>query len=248
MTYILEYSEKDLKPLTSFKTHTELNKTVWKDEKINSEIRSVLLKIAKDFLKNTIEFDYDYEDIVLTGSLSNYNYSKYSDFDLHIIYDFKKINKDIALVKEFFNSKRFLWNLSHDIKIKGFKVELYCQDKNEDHTSSGIFSLMNNEWVVKPEKPVEGNPLTKELKEVEKVSIKFMKAIDKLVKNPDYDKVISTFQDIIDLRRKTIKKDGEYGVGNLTFKFLRRNGYIEKLVKLRNETYDDKFESLIKDN
>ena len=36
-----------------------------------------------------------------------------------------------------------------------------------------------------------------------------------------------------------LEKGGEYSVENLTFKFLRRNGYIRKLIDLINHIKDD---------
>ena len=44
------------------------------------------------------------EDLRLTGSLANYNWSEYSDVDLHLVVDFEKIDEDIELVKAFFDS------------------------------------------------------------------------------------------------------------------------------------------------
>ena len=45
------------------------------------------LEAAKLFI-DKLPFEVDVEDITLTGSLANYNWSSYSDVDLHIIIDF----------------------------------------------------------------------------------------------------------------------------------------------------------------
>ena len=37
-------------------------------------------------------------------------------------------------------------------------------------------------------------------------------------------------------------EDGEFSIGNLVFKLLRRNGYIEKVMKLKRYAYDKQFE------
>src|SRR5438445_10871078 len=93
-----EYNlQKDIEePLKSFKTQKELNPIVWNDEDtINPKIREDLLEITNDFYDD-LELDIKYDDIILTGSICNYNYSnKYSDFDLHILVDFSKIDKNI---------------------------------------------------------------------------------------------------------------------------------------------------------
>ena len=56
-------------------------------------------------------------------------------------------------MKEYFDSKKSLWNQKHkDIKIFGFPIEVYVQDKNEPHASTGVYSLEKNEWKVKPQR------------------------------------------------------------------------------------------------
>ena len=60
------------------------------------------------------------------------------------------IDADTDLVEEFFTAKRSFWNDRHDIELKGIEVELYPQDVEEDHTSSGVYSVQNGEWLVKP--------------------------------------------------------------------------------------------------
>ena len=101
---------------------------------MKKEIRKNLLKIAEDFY-SSLDVDAEIYDVILTGSLSNYNYSRYSDYDLHILIDFKDINDDVDLVKKFVDMSRKIWNEEHDIKLKGFEVEVYIQEKNEEHTA-----------------------------------------------------------------------------------------------------------------
>ena len=51
-----------------------------------------------------------------------------------------------------------------------------------------------------------------------------------------------TWEKIKSERKKGLKK-GEFGTGNLVFKLLRRNGYIEKIVNMKITSYDKQFES-----
>ena len=54
-----------------------------------------------------------------------------------------------------------------------------------------------------------------------------------------HDKSVAVFKNIKNERRNAFGQGGgEYSEGNLIFKTLRRNGYIEKLDKLRTDTYD----------
>lgn len=242
----LEFKKSDLDPvIKSFKLQDGLNPKIWDEFDINPEVREKLLEIAHDFY-NSLELDADVKDITLTGSLSNYNWSKYSDFDLHILIDFKDVSDDVDLVKKLVDASKNLWNKDNDIKIEGYDVEVYIQDINEKHRSTGVFSLLNNKWNIKPKK------LDFEIDEemIEEKGSNIMSMIDDLEKESDsmdYEKVKSNVKKIWEkvkkLRQSSLEEEGEYGVGNLVFKLVRRNGYLGKLMKLRKEAYEKKFES-----
>jgi predicted nucleotidyltransferase len=155
---LIEDLEQDKKIVKSFRSKDSLPETIF-DKKnqtyvLKDEIREKMLEVSNDFL-NFIEINFFVYDIILTGSLANYNWSSYSDVDLHILIDFQEFGVDnkiyTQIVKEFFDDKKTLWNNNTDAKIKGFDVELYLQDINEKHTSSGVYSVMNDEWIKKPE-------------------------------------------------------------------------------------------------
>ena len=79
--------------------------------------------------------------------MANYNYTKYSDLDVHILLDFADINSDEDLVRAALDGRRFVWNLRHNISIGGHDVELYFQDMEDPHVASGLYSLLNDEWL-----------------------------------------------------------------------------------------------------
>ena len=149
----LEFKKTDLDPIKSFKLKDELNPKIWNDEDvINKDVKDDLLEIANDFYSGT-ELEAEIKDIILTGSLANYNWNeKYSDYDLHIVIDFSEINEDEELVKKLVDSLKTIWNLEHDIKVKGYDVEVYIQGHKEPHSSTGVYSLLNDEWNTKPSK------------------------------------------------------------------------------------------------
>ncbi len=143
-------------------------------------------------------------------------------------------------MKEFFDAKKNIWNEKHNIKIKGFDVELYVQDVNEPHISSGVYSVLNDEWVVEPKKEIPNIDDRKILEKGEE----FGKKIDNLVSVGDKPDTLKNIEEL----RKRLKKfrqsglesGGEYSYENLTFKLLRRNGYIKKLLDLKNNITDKK--------
>lgn len=230
--------------LQSFKVKDTLNPKVWdnyskpKDAKLKKRVLDTLNKISDEF----IEFlgqDVFVDDIILTGSLSNFNWSKYSDFDLHIVVDFSQYEKQSDLYKELFNLKKQAFNDKHNIKIFGYDVELYVQDKDEEHTASGIYSIMENEWIKIPKavKPnIDKDTLKSKVKNwIEKIDniIKGLKG-DKL----SIDKVKKLKDKLKEYRKSGLEKEEEFSYENLVFKYLRRSGYIEKLFNIQNKLTD----------
>ena len=232
--------------LSSFGTKDTLNPTIWNDvdsdtPNLKPEIRKALLMIAGEFLEFLGENIF-VDDVRFTGSLANFNWSKFSDIDLHLYVDFEQFEpEDREVYKELFNLKKTLFNTTHDIRIKGYDVELYAEDISESHFSTGVFSVLFDEWVHKPEK--ENVKIDKDMLMSKAKSM--MDKIDNLIeetKNDDYEKAvkqIDTFKDKLKKYRSSgLEKDGEFSYENLVFKFLRRNGYIEKLFDFKNKLMD----------
>ena len=237
--------------LSSFNIKTALNPKFWKDGRLDSRIRMRLLDIADDFV-DFLGIDIKPEDVIMTGSLANYNWNKkYSDVDLHVVIDFSKIDERTDFVKRYFDAQKNLWNESHpDLTIFGFHVELYAQDANEKHSSTGVYSLDKDKWIKEPDR----NSLksSKINKEKIKNSVKnYIEKIDKLhdiYKGADLDsydaRKASEMAEELWSKIKSERKDGlssaknEITNGNIIYKCLRRMGYLDKLFSLRDKSYD----------
>jgi predicted nucleotidyltransferase len=228
--------------INSFGTRDELNPKVWdNDDTLNKEVREKLLAVATEFI-DFLGVPILVEDIIFTGSLANYNWSKYSDVDLHVVADFTQFSDDLLpLYQELFKVKKTLFNTDHDIKIFGYDVELYVQDSNEAHFSSGVYSVLNDEWDNKPKK--ENVKIDKNL--IRQKSNQWMEIIDTALEAAS-DVTADDAREIIKKCRNKLKKyrtcglekEGEYSDENLVFKVLRRNGYIEKLMNFENDVVD----------
>jgi hypothetical protein len=237
----------DSELLKSFEPQKDLNPKVWEgkkeEPKMKSEIRERLLEIAYEFI-DFLDIDIVVTDIILTGSLSNYNWSKYSDFDLHIVTNFQQYNENqIELYEKLFNLKKMLFNQKHDINIKGYEVELYVQNETESHFSSGVYSVLFDNWANVPKK--EDVSVDKEL--IKEKAKQWMSIIDDLldaIKDDDINtakKMIQKYKDKLKKYRTCgLENDGEYSTENLVFKILRRNGYIEKLHDFTTKIIDKK--------
>jgi len=243
-TYFENINEADQEVLDSFAPQETLNPDAFDGDVMIPEIRERLLEIAQDFIDG-IEFKMDVEDITLTGSLANYNFSKYSDFDLHLLVDFAAIDGDKELVKRFFQDLKAVWNIRHNIFLKGFEVEIYVQDTNESHMSSGVYSVQNDEWVIKPEREeVARFPIDQP--NIEKKADDIVFQIDRAERmlgdgelSDALDAIDRLKQKVRNLRKTGLSKDdGVYSVENLAFKTLRRSGDLERLSTLKNKAYD----------
>ena len=212
----------------------KLNPEIWliskKESKMKPEIRERLLDIANQFVE-FLDVPVFVDDIIMTGSLANYNWSNYSDVDLHIIVDFAQFPKEqIELFQKLFTLKKILFNTNHNITIKNFEVELYAQDEKEIHTSSGVYSVLFDEWITKPEKinvKIDNKVLMNKVKS-------WTEKIDEVIEDAEEGNNLEKSKEIIDKLKKKLKDyrgeglsgDGEFSYENLVFKFLRRNGYI----------------------
>lgn len=246
---LIEDKELDDKIVKSFKSKDTLTNQIFDGEKgefkMREDVRKKLIEISDNFI-DSLGVEFFIHDIVLTGSLANYNWSNFSDVDLHILIDFdeiadKKLTGVNKIVKEFFDAKKNVWNETHNITIKGYDVEIYVQDVDEEHISSGVYSILNDEWLVKPEKT---QPNIDDRLIIEK-GLEYANKIDGLVQLAN--KGVDVLGKIDNLRKKLKKfrqsgldSGGEYSYENLTFKLLRRNGYIEKLLKLKTDITDKK--------
>lgn len=235
--------------LKSFRPKGELNPKLFPDgERLNKRVRLRLLDIASDFVDElTVQFA-EVKDINIIGSIVGYNWSKYSDVDLHIIMDFTDIDDDVELVRDYFDSKKNVWNESKDVKIYGYPVELYVEDINEPAESNGRYSIVENKWL---EHPVFPTPIGYEKYFIKKESAKIINIIDwyeKLyqdyIENDDEEELTLLAQKcqklwtkIKGMRKFGLERNGEMDSYNVIYKVLRRKNSLQKLFDLRDKIY-----------
>ena len=251
LTRFYEFVQADFDAIKSFYIKDELNPKLWDDFELDSEIRRDLLRIGQDFYSGS-GIKTDVLDIVLCGSLCNYNWSeKYSDYDLHVIIDIREIDENKELAESYCDYAKKLWNSQHDITISGYEVEVAIQDKSDMLGSikagrmGGVYSLMKEEWIKKPEK----KDFEPDEKAIRKKAEPVMESIDELEEEmgeDEYDafreKLDHVWKKVKDFRKSGLESEsGEFSIGNLVFKLLRRNGYTEKLMQLKRKSYDRQF-------
>ena len=232
----------DKKIVKSFKVNDSLTSDIWEEENGNfvlkPEIRKALLDIVDDYL-NFIDMDLDIDDITLTGSLSNFNWSEFSDVDLHILVDF---TIKPSLFKKYLDSRRMIWNSLRDITIKDFDVEIYVQDVNEPHFATGVYSVLYDNWIVEPVKEEDVILDTKKILDKAKYWMEKIDDIEIKAETEDEEEVLIMIDKLKDKIKKYrsggLKEGGEYSYENLAFKFLRRNDYLKKINDIKNDLID----------
>jgi hypothetical protein len=221
--------------------NNELKSSFWTNNTLDPAVSQKLLAIATKFFDDLGLDGASLEDITFTGSLANYNWTRYSDIDLHLLVDFSQIDENIELVREFFNAKTSLWNKMHDILVLNHEVEIYVQDINEDHHSTGVFSIKNDQWIAEPlriQPKINTDMVKRKIKS-------FIDMIDRVEDEYDdknfkkaHDMSVKLGKKIKKFRQSGLERDGEYSNENLTFKYLRNKEHIKTLYDTRNKSYD----------
>jgi len=212
-----------------------LNPNIWDNLELKPEIKEKLLQIGKDFYADT-ETDAPLKDVLFVGSLANYNWSDTSDFDVHVVIDFKDVDENVELVEKLVNALKSKWNDDHNIHVKQHNVEVYIQDVTKENRSTGVYSLMQDKWISEPQK--ENIQIDKE--KIQEKYNDFVRKINSALKAQDIDKLKSIIKDVYDMRQVGLDKSGELSTENLVFKILRNRNYIEKLKQEIINLYDKK--------
>lgn len=208
----------------NFEIHKILNPKLFNIENstLKKDVRERLIEIADLFVENLKENKIPIKviDYWLLGSNAAYNYGEFSDIDLHIIVN-TDIVEDSNILKLLYDYVKSNFNKNYDILVKGQEVEIYLEDMNITAVSNGIYSLKKDRWIKIPKKE---DPTTYDIESTEEY--KKWKNLYKNLKNTEIEDFINN---LYLLRKESLSKDGEYGLGNLIFKQLRNEGILDNL-------------------
>lgn len=219
----------------------ELNPKIFANNVMIPQVRNKLIQSSKDFLEEMTRgmtdqnIDLVVKDIMLVGSNASYNYSDFSDLDIHILYDTENLGDNLSkfFAKEYFEAFRRLFNQSHDIKIYDLPVEFYAEDINSNGVYNGRYSILNDAWIQFPDK----NRVEINSTEVEAKYSLYKSDIDSCISaTGGYETAIDLYKKLFKMRRTALQSGGEFCTENLAFKKLRNDGSITKLRDyIRNE-------------
>lgn len=210
-------------------THDTLNPKLWNDDMtLRSDVEQKLYQIIDEFVENSHFLTTD--DIItanLVGSNASYNYTEYSDLDLHLVVNLSELSEDEKFAGYTGDCERIMFNRRYDIEMNGVEVELYVEDIRTAPVSNGIYDLYKSKWIRKPTKlvfPEMNNNLYKSVYDDNK-----SKAVDLLSNAKDAKQIMKFINDLYLTRRDSLAVDGEVGIGNQVFKDLRNEGLLDKL-------------------
>jgi hypothetical protein len=243
MTKVDEISVKSQVDPSVLAPKSDLYPKIWdpSTKKLNANIKLKLKQIAEDFIRG-FKHPLKIKDIILTGSIANYNWNQYSDIDLHVLLDFNEIPDEyMEAFKDYFNAKKEIWNKTHNIMIMGHEVEVYIQDINEPHHSTGVYSIMSDQWLKQPEIKKQDINYDDVINRTEGF-IEQINKLSQLVAKKDYQKakigIDNLKNKIKKYRQAGLEAEGEYSTENMVFKMLRNQGFLEQLSNLKFQAYD----------
>lgn len=211
--------------------HTDLNPKLWKGDKLLPEVRLKLLENAREFIAFLKLESLPLRDIVITGSNTNLTYTDKSDLDLHIIVDMDQLYDGSELVRQFFDSKRRLWNKSYDPVIRSVPVEVYVED-DEEVVHGNAYSLMEDKWLRKSlQKKMDIDDRSVRAK-FNQMTRDISRILERADSTEDFARLMKKIKDY---RQSGLDSHGEFGTENLVFKALRNNGWLERIDKERTE-------------
>jgi len=229
--------------MNSISIKDTLEPQIWEKEKLNPKVKAKLLEIANDFYNDLkLPKTVPIKDVIFTGSLANFNWSKFSDLDLHIVIDFSNLEGEQDFKEELFWAHKSVWNQDHDINVFEYPIEIYVQDSKAKLAATAVYSVKKDKWVLKPEH--DNFKINKKV--IKSKAESFVKCL-KDIKN-DYDdknyqnvlnKTIKLKDKIKKYRTLGLDKDGEFSIENLVFKVLRRTPFLDIVDSLKSNAYDN---------
>lgn len=207
--------------------HQQLNPRLFDhDKQMHPEVRKALLNIAKHF-QNFLGVDnLDLVDITISGSNAAYTYTPHSDLDLHLVVLGGTDDQDHdAHMRQLFDAKKYQYNDQHEISVRDIDVELYVQDADQPHASAGVYSVMKDKWIRLPRR---------RRADIDDYAVKnkfqnMRNRINQAILSDDFDRIQAVWDDVKNMRKTGLAREGEFSPENLAFKILRAQGMIEKL-------------------
>lgn len=209
--------------------HDELNPKLWEEDSLKEKLRDRLLEEGYAFADYCGISKDEVKDVVLTGGNANYNYTRFSDIDVHVIYDEAPLSQDEL------HDKKKEWAAIRPDKIAGYSVELYAQPQDEGfRPGQGTYSLVTGSWISKPVH-LDDTSILQDPAMISKVKAAMTK-IKRLIKEGSAEEIHQYREQLRLMRAAGLAEPaGEFSVENILYKELRNRGFLEILKFAENQ-------------
>jgi hypothetical protein len=204
--------------------HEQLNPTYWQNDTMKPEIRAKLKQIGQvkfDELKASLP-NIKLKDILFSGSLANYNYTKSSDINIHLIVDVSNVSCDRNVVDAYVNLINGYWFATANLSV--LNTPLQVTVLTGLHETGGFYSLFNGTWINKPTHP---NPTYTKRELTEQVKLYHLQIHtlqEEYTKDSaafDCPKAEALLKQLKGARGTGLKRDGYSAIENNTYRILR---------------------------
>lgn len=214
------------------------NKDSTGDYHLDKTFSRKLIRVAKDFFSQFSDLlgDKEIKDIQLTGDFCNDQKFSSGDLDLHVIVDFSGLSDSVENLEQQISKRKFDWDLNNPLKVRGYDLDVYLNDFDNQHEKSGLYSLLNDRWITKGNQKSLLDPRDSEKKF--KHLLYVLDSIENKLTSPNLseDAKNKIFEKAHRLKRRVqrMRRNSDPqipSVNSETFKKLKKKGYIEKLVR-----------------
>ena len=196
---------------------------------LKPEVRKQVLKIA-EFWREKVNIPKSaVKRVDLVGSSVNYLYHEKSDLDIHLIVDLDKISECEELLRDYLRAEKKLFQLEYDVKVAGIEAEVYAEDEEDPRPAlQARYDATNNKWVNEPDR--EKIPEIDD-RDIQMKAELFIDRIEDVIgdKISNIDVLNRLKERILNLRKLSLQKGGEYVSDNLVYKVIRGSGALDRL-------------------
>jgi len=220
--------------------HQYLSPDVWQDASspmpiLRPEINDWVSKFVIDAFARHGYTDMDsWLSLVLTGSLTTYQYSPNSDFDISVFVDAESF-------PEWSRAEMIaiMMDECEGMIVPGTSHELQCyvvsnEFRREDLYKPGLrsaYDLATDKWIVAPEKDGT-HDVVREMNEATTIALENADKMEKLIRYEPL-KAIQFYEQVHRRRRRDMEAGkGDYAPSNISYKMLEQRGLIKQVTSL----------------
>jgi hypothetical protein len=218
--------------------HEQLNPTYWQGDTMKPEVRAKLMQMGQayfDELKEKLP-NIKLQDILFSGSLANYNYTKSSDIDVHVVVDTGKVSCDKRVVSGYIMLMNKYEHATANLSVFDTPLQISLSTRVEE--TGGAYSLLHTTWLNKPVHPKPTYTKRELTEQVEMYHLKITELQEAYAKDAavfDCQKATTLSRQLGRGRTAGLKRDGYSSIENNVYRILRSVGDLKMLREIKKQ-------------